>query len=221
MLGKRMMMKEIDLMIFDFDGTLADTGLDLANAVNFTLSQMGFSQKKYQEIIAFIGDGVVELIKRALGKDNIQHLAEALKIFGNHYGEHLLDSTTLYDGVSEVLSHFHQKKKIVMTNKRYEYTVAILRGLNIEKNFVKIIGDGSTPYRKPDRRLIDFLLTEHNSARDRIVIIGDGVNDVKLAKNSGILSCGYLNGLGNREELIKAKADYYCENISEIKSLFC
>lgn len=213
-------MKQVDLMIFDFDGTLVNTGTDLTAAVNYTLRQLGGEQKSEEEITAFVGDGVSKLIERALGKNNLHHYSKAIKIFSNYYGDHLLDNTVLHPGVKEVLNNFQHKQKVILTNKRYSFTRAIAGGLKIEEFFAEIIGDGSTPYRKPDKRLIDYLLPRYNCSRGKTVIIGDGINDINLAKNSGILSCIYLNGLGKREELIAAGADCYCETLLEINSLF-
>jgi phosphoglycolate phosphatase len=213
-------MKKVDLIIFDFDGTLVSTGIDLANAVNYTLGKLGLREKQQDEIIAFVGDGVGKLIERALGDDNHGYYPEAIKIFSRYYSEHLLDNTVLYPDVEQMLIFFQQKQKVILTNKRYDFVLAISRGLNIEKYFSEIIGDGSTPYRKPDGHLVDYLLQKYNIKKERTVIIGDGMNDINLAKNSRILSCAYLNGLGKREALLAAKADYYCENISEIKEWF-
>jgi phosphoglycolate phosphatase len=214
-------MKKVDLMMFDFDGTLANTAEDLAYAVNHTLMQMGYKQRKQEEIITFVGDGVTELIKRALGSENINNYPEALKIFRCCYEDHLLDNTTLYPGIDKVMNYFHQKQKVIVTNKSYSYAVKIARGLNIEKYFLEIIGDGSTSYRKPDKRIVEYLLTKYGCEKKKAVMIGDGINDINLAKNAGIWSCIYLNGLGNREVLLSAKADFYCESLAEINFLFC
>jgi phosphoglycolate phosphatase len=214
------MMKEIDLMIFDFDGTLVDTGVDLAAAVNYTLRQLGREQKREEEIAAFVGDGVTKLIERSLGNDNLDHYCDAVNIFSSYYRDHLLDNTVLCPGVKEVLDFFQHKQKVILTNKRHNFTLAIARGLDIEKYFLEIIGEGSIPYRKPDKRLVDYLLYKYDGKKEKMVIVGDGMNDINLAKNSGILSCIYLNGLGKRQDLLAAHADFYCENISEINTLF-
>ena len=213
-------MKEVELIIFDFDGTLVSTGTDLIASVNYTLQQLGCGPRRDDEIISFIGDGVKELIERSLGTDNLDLFPEALRIFSSHYGEHFLDNTVLYPGAKELLQHFQHKKKVILTNKRYPFTLAMSRGLSIEKYFEEIIGDGSFPYRKPDKRLVDYLVDKYSVKKDKIVIIGDGINDIALAKNSEILSCAYLNGLGKRIDLLAAHADYYCESLLEIRSFF-
>ncbi len=92
--------------------------------------------------------------------------------------------------------------------------------MNIESYFAEIIGADSTPYQKPDPRLIDYLLNKYGTAKKKTVIIGDGVNDIAIAKNSGIMSCSYLNGLGNRQDLLSLKADYYCDSLLEVNLLF-
>ncbi len=214
-------MKEVDLMIFDFDGTLVSTGSDLITSVNYTLGQLGYERREGDEIISFVGDGVKELLERALGSDHLADYPEANKIFTDYYREHLLDNAALYPGVKEMLEHFQSKKKVILTNKRQNFTLDISRGLGLDKHFDEIIGDGIFPYRKPDHRLADYLLGKYKVKKEKAVIIGDGLNDIALAKNSGILSCAYLNGLGNAEKLLAEQPDYYFKNFSEMASIFC
>jgi len=213
-------MKKLDLMIFDFDGTLVDTGTDLINSVNYTLRSLKLEEKSDQKIISFVGDGISKLIERSLGHDNPDYHEEAMRIFTEHYAKHLMDKTVLYPHVEDILSKFERKIKIILTNKRYAFAQAIAGGLGIEKYFEEIIGAGSTPYLKPDRRLIEYLLDKYKARKEQTIIIGDGKNDILAAKNSGILSLAYLNGLGDRNALLSLGADYYCEDIIEIGALF-
>jgi phosphoglycolate phosphatase len=213
-------MKKIDLMIFDLDGTLAATGQDLVNSVNYALRSIGLQEKSAADIISCVGDGVTKLVERSLGTENLHHLQEALNIFSDHYGKHLLDNTFLYPGVEEVLLKFSATPKVILTNKRYHYSLAVVRGLGIEKYFLEIIGADSMPFLKPDRRQVEYLLQKYNARRENTVMIGDGGNDIIAAKNSGIMSLILLNGLGDRNMLLEMKADFYCEDIREIMSLF-
>ena len=213
-------MKELDLMIFDFDGTLVATGTDLARSINYTLDTLKLEKKPEKEIISFVGDGIGTLIQRALGQDNVKYQEEAMGIFADYYGKHLMDNTGLYPHVEEVLKNFDNKTKIILTNKSYDFTLMIARKLNIEKYFAEIVGIDSTPFAKPDRRIIDYLLDKYRAAKEKTLMTGDGRNDILVARNSGILSCAYLNGLGGRKDLLNLNADYYCEDLLEIKSLF-
>ena len=213
-------MKKVDLMIFDFDGTLVSTGADLIQAINYTLDALKLKKKQEKEILSFVGDGMNKLMERALGQDHIKYQEEAMCIFSEYYGQHLLDNTRLYPQAEDVLKNFKDKLKVILTNKRFKFTLSIAQGLNIANYFAEIIGADSTPYLKPDRRLIGYLLNKYGTGKEKAVIIGDGVNDIAIAKNSGIMSCAYLNGLGNRQDLLNLKADYYCDDLLEVNLLF-
>ncbi len=213
-------MKPVDLMIYDLDGTLADTGADLVASIHHTLTAIQLQPRAYEEIIGFVGDGIRRLIEKTLGETYASRVDEALTIFSAHYENHLLDKTVLYSHVEDVLQHFHHKKKVILTNKRYYLAMDIVRGLKIEKFFLEIVGADSTPYMKPDGRVVEYLLSKYDADRRKTVMIGDGVNDIAVAKNTGILSCTYLNGLGNRGALLKMGADFYCEELIELKSIF-
>lgn len=213
-------MKPVDLMIFDFDGTLADTGEDLVVSINYTLKTMGLEPRPRQEIIGFVGDGVRKLIEKSLGGKHGADVDKALGIFSGHYEKHLLDFTALYPQIEDVLRYFNHKKKVVLTNKRYYLAVDIARGLGIEEYFLEIVGADSTPFFKPDQRVVEYLLSKYSVLKEKAVVIGDGVNDIAVAKNAGVISCAFLNGLGNKEMLLTMGADFYCENLTEIKSFF-
>jgi phosphoglycolate phosphatase len=213
-------MKKIDLMIFDFDGTIVNSGNDLAAAVNHSLGRLGIPLLENEVIIGYIGDGVRKLIERSLGDAFPGKFEEALSIFMEYYGEHLLDSTELYPGVLEILHHFKNKKKAIVTNKLYSYTLKISEELDIAKYFDKIIGIDSSPHKKPDFRLLDSLIEEYGIERHHTIVIGDGENDILLAKNTGVMSCALLSGLGSRNKLLQLKPNYVCENIGELIKLF-
>ncbi len=213
-------MTEIDLMVFDFDGTLVSSGRDLAAAVNHALAETGLPVRREEEIRGFIGDGIGTLVERALGQEHAALAPQVLEIFSAYYWEHLLDTTNLHPGVRRMLEHFRGTRKIIVTNKRKAYTLKIAKGLNIEEYFEEIVCKDSEPYAKPDERLLAPRLAEYSVDRKRTVVVGDGVNDVMLAKNTGVLSCAFLNGLTDREGLIALQPDYLCESMDELPALF-
>jgi len=213
-------MKKIDLMIFDFDGTLVSTGDDLAESVNYTLRALHLGEKSQNEIISFVGDGISKLIERALGQAALSMQEKAMKIFTEYYDKNLLNKTVLYPHVEDILKNYTNKQKIILTNKRHKFTIKIAEGLNIDKYFTEIIGIDSLPFSKPDRRITEYLLDKYKFSKENTVIVGDGINDILAARNAGILSCACLNGLGNRNDLLNMKADYYCEDLLEMTSFF-
>jgi phosphoglycolate phosphatase len=207
-------------MIFDFDGTIADTGADLVSSINHTLTSMRLEPKPAEEIISFVGDGMKMLIERSLGEKATDRLEEAMNIFSGYYEKHMMDKTVLCPQIENVLKYFSHKMKVILTNKRRHLTIALARGLHIDRYFMEIVGADSTPFQKPDKRVVEYLLEKYNVAPRKALIIGDGANDIAVAKNAGILSCAYLNGLGNRQKLLTMEADFYCERLMEINSLF-
>jgi phosphoglycolate phosphatase len=213
-------MKHIDLMIFDLDGTLVNSGGDIVASVNYTLETLAIPVKKPKEILSFVGDGVNKMIERALGNE-LQHLFdEAMDIFSDYYARHMLDMTSLCDSVIEVLDHFRDKKKVIITNKRRYFTLKMTDALGITKYFEEIIGADSTAYKKPDPRLFIPLIERVGAVYNDTVVIGDGVNDIMLAKNTGVLSCALLNGLTHRDILLALDPDFACEGLRELIKIF-
>jgi phosphoglycolate phosphatase len=213
-------MKLIDLMIFDFDGTLVNSGADIAVSVSYTLEKLGLPGKDKDAILSYIGDGVQTLIEKSLGEDCLGRFEEAMEIFSSYYAKHMLDTTALYDCVIDILQHFSDKKKIIITNKRKHFTTEMACSLGLTEYFEEIIGVDSTPYKKPDPRLLQPFLDQYNATPDKTIVIGDGINDILLARHSGVQSCALLRGLTHRKVLLSLEPDYCCEDISELKKLF-
>jgi phosphoglycolate phosphatase len=213
-------MKTMDLMVFDFDGTLVSSGEDIATSVNLTLRDLGLEGLEREKVIGFVGDGVKKLIERALGEEHRDLFDRALTKFKDFYAKHLLDTTGLYPGVGEILQYFSDKRKVILTNKNYAFTITIARALGLEAHFDDIIAGDSTPYFKPDLRLIQPLMARFKAEAHRTAVIGDSIQDILLARNAGAVSCAFLNGLVQRDTLLGLKPDYTFEIITEMKSYF-
>jgi phosphoglycolate phosphatase len=211
----------VKLMVFDLDGTLADTGADLAGSVNRTLQSLGIPTRPDPEILGFVGDGVRKLIERSLGVAHRERFNEALQRFEEIYAVHLLDQTALYPGTQDVLRHFGRKEKVIITNKTRDFTLAICSGLGITGFFKEIIAGDSNEFMKPDPRLLLPLLDRFESARTETLVVGDGVNDILLARNAGVRSCAFLSGLGKREELLSLQPDFVIEKMIDLKDIAC
>lgn len=212
-------MNKVKLMIFDLDGTLIDSIADLAAAVNHTMSQLRLPLLPAERIKAFIGDGFTTLLTRCLGPENLDKLDEALIIINAYYRDHLLKHTVLYPGIEEVLDHFSRLPKAIVTQKTIGFTMEIVEYLKIAHHFDVILGIDSTPYKKPDKRLIAGIMEKYPCDINEAVVIGDGVNDILLAKNSGAISCAFLNGITHRDILLQCNPDLVYENPHELKLL--
>src|SRR4029077_8682248 len=107
----------VDALLFDLDGTLVDSRRDLALSVQFLQRHYGARRSSERDVAAFVGDGVVKLVQRALPALPHSKLDEALMTFKKYYRAHCLDHSKLYPGVRDVLRHFRRKKMAVVTNK--------------------------------------------------------------------------------------------------------
>lgn len=213
------MLCDKSLLIFDLDGTLVDTRLDLATAVNHALQQLGRPPLPLAVLTGFVGDGARTLVARALGNPEINDLETALRFFRAYYAEHLVDHSRLYDGVLETLQHFRHKKKALLSNKPQEFTEPLLARLDLSKFFDVIVGARPDLKLKPDPQPVHFILDQLGVPGAGALIIGDGENDVLAGKAAGITTCAVTYGIRPAEKLLPLQPDFVIHNFSELKAL--
>lgn len=213
-------MKQIDLLIFDLDGTLVDTRRDLANSVNFALNALNLPALQIEEVMSYVGDGLKKLLDRSLPKDGLENIGEVIDIFREHYREHCLDFSGFYPGVVNILNYFQDKKMTVVSNKPEEFTRLILEGLRIADFFEIILGGDSLPLMKPDPGPILHILDKLNASNEKTAIVGDGTTDIEAGKAANILTCAVTYGLKEKEVLLKIEPDFIIDDIVELKRIF-
>ncbi|MFN8006085.1 MAG: HAD-IA family hydrolase [Terriglobia bacterium] len=208
--------QNFDLLVFDLDGTLIDSRIDLANSVNFTRQQMGLPTLPHDLIFSYIGDGAALLIRRALGEGlNEEAVKTALHIFLDHYRQHLLDHTVLYPEVDNTLQEFSSCQLAVLSNKPVELSVTILEGLNIGDRFVRIYGGDSFEQKKPHPMGIEQILKETRISRQRTLMVGDSKIDVATGENARVATCAVTYGLAS-ETLKGLQPDFLIHQFSEL-----
>jgi len=215
------MKKPIDLVMFDLDGTLADTGRDLADAVNHTRAHFKLEPLPEALVYTHVGRGVEHLLRHSLPEDSADHFQEVMRVFLERYESHLLDTTILYPGVHEVLDYFQSKRRVVVSNKMHRLTVAVLRGLGVEKQFDAILGGDSVAEKKPHPALIHDVLERFRIRPAHALIVGDGDTDIEAGRRAGVVTCGVTYGLGSREGLIAAEPDILIDDLAELSGYFC
>jgi phosphoglycolate phosphatase len=187
----------IDLLIFDLDGTLIDSKLDLAHSVNAARAHMGLGPLDLALISKYVGHGAPVLMRRAMGPEisDVQ-VAEALEFFLEHYRQHAFDRTRPYPGVKESLERLHaaDKRLAVLTNKPVELSRKIMEGLTLAPLFFQVYGGNSFAAKKPDPAGVRQLMTEAGIGRDRTMMVGDTSVDVETARNAGVPVCGVKYG---------------------------
>ncbi|HEY7617869.1 MAG TPA: HAD-IA family hydrolase [Terriglobales bacterium] len=193
---------QIKLLIFDLDGTLIDSRLDLVHSVNATLRHMGRPQLPDDLIASYVGDGAPMLIRRALGPDadNEEIVRDGLEFFLAYYREHKLDHTRVYDGIAEALAAIRQssngvpRQMAVLTNKPVNASRAIVEALGLGEFFPIVYGGNSFATKKPDPEGAQVVLQESGVGPNQALIVGDSAIDVATGRNAGIWSCGVTYG---------------------------
>ncbi len=207
------------LLIFDLDGTLIDSRKDIALAVNLTLRDLGRPTLPDETIYGYVGDGVYRLITDATGSHDPEFLARSLLIFDGHYLAHLTDQTRLYPGMEEVLRHYREKKKIVVTNKRAKFTRKIMENLGVADRFELLISGDEVGPLKPDPAMMLHALAQLRHPAEETVVIGDMHNDIHAARAAGIAVCAVGYGLGDPKRLKEAKPDFFAETVGDLITL--
>jgi phosphoglycolate phosphatase len=168
------------LAVLDLDGTLVDSREDLCRAVNHALRTVGRPERSLDEVSSFVGEGAALLVARALGPAHAHLQDRALAAWWEHYSAHLLDTTRLYPGLSEVLARAGARLA-VHTNKPGALARRILDGLGVLGRFVEVVGGDEAP-RKPDPAGTRALLERQRVAPAEAVLVGDSTVDLRLAR---------------------------------------
>lgn len=212
------------LIIFDLDGTLIDSRLDLVHSVNATLRNFERPELPDEVVASYVGDGAPMLVRRALGDPSDEELLKkALGFFLSYYREHKLDHTTAYEGVEQALEQIQSngdgRKMAVLSNKPVNPSRAIVEALGLADFFVRIYGGNSFETKKPDPMGVNTLLKETSTAPEHALIIGDSSIDVLTGRNAGIATCGVTYGFAPHT-LCEVPPDLIVSSPQELKKLF-
>jgi phosphoglycolate phosphatase len=209
--------KEVDLFLFDLDGTLSDSRKDLVTAINKTLVSLGYSELPEDTVITLVGKGVSKLLSDFSGDASAKF--ETFRVYMEQLDKHLLDTTKPFPGVLETLSSI-TKKKAVVTNKLSAMAERVVAGLGIADMIDFIVGADTARSMKPNPEPIIFALKQFGIEPSRTVMVGDTIDDIKAAKAAGVIPCGVTYGFGTRQDLADAGAEIIIENISELPAHF-
>jgi phosphoglycolate phosphatase len=177
-------------LIFDLDGTLADTAPDLLGATNAVLAARGRPQLDLDHLRHMVGFGAVALINQAMEASGAPvaegDMPPLIEIFLEHYRGHIADGTRLFPQVAETLDALKSDgaRLGVLTNKPQELTDLLLPHLGLETLFSAVYGAGKKPYTKPDPRIFHDVVAELGDSGPA-VMIGDSVTDLNTARGAG------------------------------------
>lgn len=208
------------LVIFDLDGTLIDSRLDLAHSVNAARAALGRGALPHELIFSYVGNGAPILIKRAMGPEaSEEEVASALEFFLAYYRDHALDFTVLYPSVRDALDRLYGAgmRLAVLTNKPVRISNAILEGLKVAHLMFRVYGGNSFPHKKPHPIGIDTLRAEAGADTCSTWMVGDSWVDIQTARNAGVSSCGVTYGF-QPETLRESPPDMLVDGLSDFAS---
>lgn len=192
----------IRLVIFDLDGTLIDSRLDLVHSVNAALRHIHRPELPEDVIASYVGDGAPILIQRALGGEEVDEalVRKGLEFFLSYYREHKLDHTTIYPGIQEALAAIQHsgngipRKMAVLTNKPVNPSRAIVEALGLGGFFSQIYGGNSFSTKKPEPEGALKLVSEAGVRPEQAAIVGDSHVDIRTGRNAGLSTVAVTYG---------------------------
>jgi len=196
-------------VVFDLDGTLLDTIVDLAEASNLMLAELGHPRRTQAEIHGFVGKGVGNLVRRCLSEGGPAatefETAAALEIFRRHYAQVNGRHTRPYPGVPELLASLGARgmKMAVVTNKATVFTLPLLERFGFDRHFGAVVCGDTLPVRKPDPATIEHACAQLGVAPQNALMVGDSANDALAARAAGmpvlLVTYGYSEGMPLKE----------------------
>ena len=208
--------------LFDLDGTLVDTAPDLGLALNDALNHKGFPLLPDELVRDYVGRGARAMLKEATARilSNLadEEFEETLSLFLDSYKKNLVINSTPYDGVSETLKILLNSGALlaVVTNKLTEFTLPILKKLDLLRYFQAVICGDTASEPKPSAAPLLMALKDHKIEKNKILMVGDSETDILAAKNAGIRSAFFKYGYNGGKREDELQPDYV---ISRLDSL--
>jgi phosphoglycolate phosphatase len=214
------MIPDIDLIVFDLDGTLVDSVPDLAAAANYALTRLGLPEQTVEAHKKLIGAGEKNFVRRFLGPDYQELYDQALALYLEHYSQHLGDETRVYPGVMETLTRLTPVKKAVLSNKREDLARQVVEVMGLSGFFQAVRGGNSYGALKPSGEGLSTLIKELGSDPGRAFMVGDKPEDILAGRGAGARTVALTCGYSDPEVLAAAKPDFTLDSFSQLTDLF-
>ncbi|MDP2167247.1 MAG: HAD-IA family hydrolase [Thermodesulfovibrionales bacterium] len=204
----------VRLIIFDLDGTLVDTSIDITRALNYAIKPYGLHELTVKDTIKVVGEGVSRLIEKVLGPEKSHFKDEALERFLYYYRAHLTDYSRIYPGVRETLEELGGYKKAVISNKTESLSVTLLDRLGLLKYFSLVVGGDSGPEKKPSPAPVRHVLSGLSVSPHEAIMVGDSNYDIEAGQKAGVRTVAVTYGYRERRQL--SGADYMVDGFEEL-----
>lgn len=213
---------KLKLLIFDLDGTIADTLYSIRDGVNIAMEKYGLPTRTYEDVRAAIGNGARMLIKRCIPEDRREDedfVSEVFETYDRAYGDTYANIDGCYEGMSEAMHTLHSKgyKLAVLSNKQDYYTKKIVELLFPDGIISLAAGQTQLP-KKPDPTVPLMMAEQSGVTPCECAFIGDSEVDVSTAKNAGMMSIACT--WGYRPKHMLEGADRMIDSPSELLHIF-
>ena len=215
-------MSNFDAVLFDFDGTVADTGEGVFLCVRYAIDAHGLEQPSDKDIRKFIGPTMIvssHTLYPQLSDDEVQSLMQSYR---EKYAEVGLYKYKLYDGITELLKKLNENgiKTAVASSKPQEALENIIKVSGIDKYFDCIVG-ADRNYTDSDKATIVEEAIKRTGVTDksRVLMVGDRKYDIVGAHKAGIACAAVLFGYGGQEEFDEYRADYVVNSFKEVEKI--
>ncbi|HET9959665.1 MAG TPA: HAD-IA family hydrolase [Polyangiaceae bacterium] len=204
-------------IVFDLDGTLIDSRADIARAARHALLAFGFADLPDEEIHGYVGDGARKLLARAARVELDDSRMNALyAAFIEYYAAHPVDYTEFCPGAREALALDYGVPLALCTNKPRVTTACILRELGISERFAVVVAGDDLAKNKPDPLPLLHIAERLEAAPQRLVMVGDGAQDVGCGRAAGARTIGLRGGIQPEARLLAAGADLVLGSLHEL-----
>lgn len=207
-------------LIFDFDGTLADSKQDIAGAQVWVLQQLGVNNVRKEDLFPYIGKTLEETFATLLPPHLHPRIPEATEMYADYYRPRALATTTLFPGVRETLEILfnHGKRMAVASTKKGEGIRRATDHFGITSYFVQLQGSKGLPF-KPDPFILNKIIEDQNWNRKETMMVGDTDNDILAGKNAGITTCAVTYGSLTADQIRPFDPDFMIDGFPQLLSL--
>jgi phosphoglycolate phosphatase len=209
----------VDLIVFDLDGTLADTLPDLTNAANFACRKLGLPEHPPEAVKDMIGGGERKFMERVVGPGHQGLVEECLEIYLDYYTRHCGDLTRVYPGVPETLARLSRWQLAVLSNKLQRLTEKTLQLTGLAHFFAAIRGGGAGLPLKPSPEPLRALIRDLGREPARTVMVGDKTADILTGRETGAATVAVAYGYGELTALTATAPDFLLEQFSQLPEI--